>query len=219
MNNALQSLKQLNQKLRIGQEIENWCGNFNFQFPWKHFNIWFHSKKERKAKRYKSKTRFNILRHLESEWSLTWNSRWGEARTSCASNSASCLRSFSMFFAPPRPRPRHSSSFSAWRIESRREEAEVFRDTRLAGRDSLGSLLGSSTIRICKMRLRIFFPLLTELFRQSKYVFWRPSVGVERGFIQRFSHKSPNLIWSKPGFEFLPRQGRARDHGWCTYSD
>lgn len=118
-----------------------------------------------------------------------------------------------------------------WRIESRREEAEVLRDTRLAGRVSRGSLLGSSTIRIWKINFRlsgiseVFYSSWSKLnyFLFTTYfedLLLMQRRGIYSAFLSshQTAHKSPNLIWSKPGFEFLPslppKAGEGPGLGW-----
>ena len=117
-----------------------------------------------------------------------------------------------------------------WRIESRREEAEVLRDTRLAGRVSRGSLLGSSTIRIWKINFRLsgiseVFIHLDQSWTISYSTYFEDLLLMQRrGIYSAFlsshqtAHKSPNLIWSKPGFEFLPslppKAGEGPGPGW-----
>ena len=111
------------------------------------------------------------IRFLLDPVYLTWKTSEGEARTNCASTSANFLRGFSVAFklaipCPAEPAepamtrllllelevrrllsvPLTSSSFSIRWIWSLKDAAWVRKDTRLAGWDSLGSELGSSTI-------------------------------------------------------------------------
>ena len=93
--------------------------------------------------------------------SPTWKTRLGEARTKLASTSANFFRLFSVAFEKVMVAlfswlrrvfkvPLTSSSFSIRRIWSLKDDAWVRKDTKLAGWDSRGSELGSSTIKAWK---------------------------------------------------------------------
>ena len=167
-----------------------------------------------------------------------------------------------MFFPPPRPLPRHSSSFSACNIETWGSQSWL-KDAILWLLPGVSSLeerrprswetpswlaespwapnsappqSGSGKINL---RLRGEYPNFIHHLDQSwtishsaylKTLCWCRG----GGFIQRFSRlsqqpglKSPNLIWSKPGSEFLPsvppKAGEGPGLGWwavlCTYAD
>ena len=108
---------------------------------------------------------------------FTWKTRLGDANTKLASTSASFLRSFSVAFVKAiLPSvlcvlrrlfrvPLTSSSFSIRRIWSLKDAAWVLKDTKLAGWDSRGSELGSSTINAWKSASkRLYYPIQGPYF-------------------------------------------------------